>query len=76
MYIGATGVDTVGIQVDLQSGDRFQVRPYVQVLGTGHDCRIDVIGVFDQPATVFGIVEEVAVDGSEGKTKTRSQTER
>ena len=76
LYIGVAGIDAVGIQVDLQSGDRLQVRPDIQVFGTAHDGRIDVAGVFNQPATVFGIVEEVTVYGSESKAKSRCQAER
>ena len=76
LYFRITRIVAKSRQVDLQSSDRFEVRPYIQIFRTGHDCGIHVsLGIRNQPAFFICLVYIATTHVTERKTDPRGKSE-
>ena len=71
LYFRITRIIAESRQVNLQSRDRFEVRPYIQILRTGHDGSVHVsFGIRYQPTLFIRLVYIAAAHVAEGKAYT------
>ena len=73
--LDATGtvISPRGIEVDLQVADRFEHRPYLQVVDTVDGGRCGDVVFLDQPIILQSLVDVVVAYQSEGEVETRFQ---